>query len=601
MARHLTAMPVRAGAMQRKPIVAAIDFGTTYSGYAFQTRANFEENPTKIEAANWARTGSNIGISLKTTSSILFDKHQQFHSFGQEADQEYNKLAAEGQHWDWFFFKRFKMALYKSQNLTREMKIKSVSTGQEMPAIVVITETIRYLKDHLVNEIKSKDTGIQESEIHWVLTVPAIWDDSAKQFMREAAINAEIDTDKLLLSLEPEAASLFCRYLPFARETNKAGASLVTAGVGDRYMILDVGGGTVDITVHEVQINEETKDVTLREMFKANGGDWGGLKVDESFTDLLQDIIGPDVMEVLQTRYREDFMEFMDAFEIKKRKVAPDMDSREIMTVPLSFVQTYKELNNVELEDEQRIKEKYNGKITFSKNKMRFDPEILKGLFTETVDQICALASEYFDQIREYNIRTILMVGGFSESRMLQDKVRSTFPSKRLIIPDEAGLCVLKGAVLYGHNPSMITARVSKFTYGIEACKQFEPALDPYEKRVIRDRIVLCKNYFSIHAKAGQEFQVDEMVGEHEYVAHGEDATELQIDVYTTPHRNPRYIDDEDSRKIGEMRVPVGRSLSGDQEMVKVQFVFGDTELKVVAWNVENGQKIKDARFEFLK
>ncbi|WAQ98470.1 HS12A-like protein [Mya arenaria] len=515
------------GAMQRKPIVAAIDFGTTYSGYAFQTRANFEENPTKIEAANWARTGSNIGISLKTTSSILFDKHQQFHSFGQEADQEYNKLAAEGQHWDWFFFKRFKMALYKSQ--------------------------------------------------------------------------AEIDTDKLLLSLEPEAASLFCRYLPFARETNKAGASLVTAGVGDRYMILDVGGGTVDITVHEVQINEETKDVTLREMFKANGGDWGGLKVDESFTDLLQDIIGPDVMEVLQTRYREDFMEFMDAFEIKKRKVAPDMDSREIMTVPLSFVQTYKELNNVELEDEQRIKEKYNGKITFSKNKMRFDPEILKGLFTETVDQICALASEYFDQIREYNIRTILMVGGFSESRMLQDKVRSTFPSKRLIIPDEAGLCVLKGAVLYGHNPSMITARVSKFTYGIEACKQFEPALDPYEKRVIRDRIVLCKNYFSIHAKAGQEFQVDEMVGEHEYVAHGEDATELQIDVYTTPHRNPRYIDDEDSRKIGEMRVPVGRSLSGDQEMVKVQFVFGDTELKVVAWNVENGQKIKDARFEFLK
>jgi hypothetical protein len=29
--------------------------------------------------------------------------------------------------------------------------------------------------------------GIEENEITWVLTVPAIWRESAKQFMREAA------------------------------------------------------------------------------------------------------------------------------------------------------------------------------------------------------------------------------------------------------------------------------------------------------------------------------------------------------------------------------------------------------------------------------
>jgi hypothetical protein len=31
------------------------------------------------------------------------------------------------------------------------------------------------------------DDGIRNSDIHWVLTVPAIWNDAAKQFMREAA------------------------------------------------------------------------------------------------------------------------------------------------------------------------------------------------------------------------------------------------------------------------------------------------------------------------------------------------------------------------------------------------------------------------------
>lgn len=35
---------------------------------------------------------------------------------------------------------------------------------------------------------REKEIGIREKEMHWVLTVPAIWDDSAKQFMREAGV-----------------------------------------------------------------------------------------------------------------------------------------------------------------------------------------------------------------------------------------------------------------------------------------------------------------------------------------------------------------------------------------------------------------------------
>jgi len=30
-------------------------------------------------------------------------------------------------------------------------------------------------------------TGIHDEDYHWVITVPAIWTDGAKQFMREAA------------------------------------------------------------------------------------------------------------------------------------------------------------------------------------------------------------------------------------------------------------------------------------------------------------------------------------------------------------------------------------------------------------------------------
>lgn len=42
-------MPVRERALQSHLLVAAIDFGTTYSGYTFQSRADFEENPLKVK------------------------------------------------------------------------------------------------------------------------------------------------------------------------------------------------------------------------------------------------------------------------------------------------------------------------------------------------------------------------------------------------------------------------------------------------------------------------------------------------------------------------------------------------------------------------
>lgn len=42
---------------------------------------------------------------------------------------------------------------------------------------------------------------------------------------------------------------------------------------GTRYMIVDCGGGTVDITVHEM----EAKTGKLHEIYKATGGPYGSV------------------------------------------------------------------------------------------------------------------------------------------------------------------------------------------------------------------------------------------------------------------------------------------------------------------------------------
>jgi hypothetical protein len=43
-------------------LVAAIDFGTTYSGWAFSFKHEFERDATKVSAKNW--TGGQL-VSLK--------------------------------------------------------------------------------------------------------------------------------------------------------------------------------------------------------------------------------------------------------------------------------------------------------------------------------------------------------------------------------------------------------------------------------------------------------------------------------------------------------------------------------------------------------
>ena len=60
-------------------------------------------------------------------------------------------------------------------------------SGKPVPCIDVFALSIGSLVDHLMEMVEKQGTGLEMKEILWVLTVPAIWTDSAKQFMRKSA------------------------------------------------------------------------------------------------------------------------------------------------------------------------------------------------------------------------------------------------------------------------------------------------------------------------------------------------------------------------------------------------------------------------------
>jgi len=72
-----------------------------------------------------------------------------------------------------------------SKELKGEMIIEDIA-GKPVTAMKVFGTSIRALMNHLFRTFTERGIEIEPEDIRWVLTVPAIWADAAKQFMRKS-------------------------------------------------------------------------------------------------------------------------------------------------------------------------------------------------------------------------------------------------------------------------------------------------------------------------------------------------------------------------------------------------------------------------------
>ena len=79
------------------------------------------------------------------------------------------------------------MIPYFLKSWTNDTMIEDITGKKEVNAIEVFQHGIKYFRDLMLNTIEKKGLGYEEANIRWVLTVPAIWSEPAKQFMTEAA------------------------------------------------------------------------------------------------------------------------------------------------------------------------------------------------------------------------------------------------------------------------------------------------------------------------------------------------------------------------------------------------------------------------------
>ena len=183
----------------------------------------------------------------------------------------------------------------------------------------------------------------------------------------------------------------------------------------------------MDITVHEV-----THDKTLKELEKASGGDWGGICVDNYFKNFLTSVVTSDVMEEFRLKHTGEYIELFRDFEMKKRTTNTTEKTRVTLRMPESLLLYFEQLKNKSFK--QTIQEsRYSKSMKCEGDKLRITPALFEEFFSAACTGIIDHLRDLLEKPKVKGTDTILMVGGFSESQILQTYIKSNLPDFRIM------------------------------------------------------------------------------------------------------------------------------------------------------------------------
>lgn len=615
-------------------VVVAIDFGTTSSGYAF----SFTDSEAIHMMKRWE--GGDPGVAnQKSPTCLLLTPDLRFHSFGFSARDFYHDLDPdEARHW--LYFDKFKMKIHSTSDLSMETELEAVNS-RKVRAIEVFAHALRFFREHAIKEVKEQSSSVLEGEeIRWVITVPAVWRQPAKQFMREAAYLAGLVSrdcpEQLLIALEPEAASIYCRKLrlhqvidlstqpitnglgmdgsrPFdssfrqareqLRRSRHSRTFVVESGTGelwselqtgDRYVVADCGGGTVDLTVHQI----EQPQGTLKELYKASGGPYGAVGVDLAFESMLCQIFGEDFMASFKAQRPAAWVDLSIAFEARKRTAAPGRTNALNICLPFSFIDFYRRHRGHSVEAALR-RTSMNIVKWSSQGMLRLTQEAMNELFQPTIQNIVRHIEELMSRAEVQGVRFLFLVGGFAESPLLQKAVQKAVGRYcRVIIPHDVGLTILKGAVLFGLDPTVVRVRRCPLTYGVGVLNRFVEGRHPRDKLLLKDGREWCTDVLDRFVCVDQSVALGEVV-RRSYTPARPGQRKIIINIYCSPTDDVLYVSDPGVRRCGTITLDLPITAESQRREIRASMQFGDTEIKVTAVDVLTNCSVR-ASIDFL-
>ncbi|KZT05474.1 uncharacterized protein LAESUDRAFT_813573 [Laetiporus sulphureus 93-53] len=558
-----------------RKLVIGIDFGTTYSGVSYAILYN-REVPKILSVTRYpGQEGDKQVGDTKIPTIIYYSKDGQVRAVGAEAEN--SKLDAEDENWK--LAKWFKLHLRPSD----------------------LADFLEYLftcaKDHISQaHLEGPQLVESSSNIEFVLAHPNGWGGSQQSCMREAAVlaglipNNQEGEERLHFVTEGEASLHYCIAKELAADIIKAGKRLV---------IVDAGGGTVDISTYEIV---STAPISAIEATVADCLMQGSTYVNSRAEDFLRKKLNVACRDKSKkSRFGDE--EYLDVM----------MDKFESYTKP-TFRETTKS-SQIEFTGHREADEKYGikrGRLTLIQSEMAsfFDPSI-KAIEDAIKKQVAGAGG---------TVHMVLLVGGFAASPYLRAKLQ-TYSQREgltLICPESQPAKAVAEGALYFHLDDVVAARVAKFHYGSSCAVPWIPFLPDHMMRrakvgVNAAGIPLVPGGFCIILPKGALVSKDEEFGETFSRTWDQSSEDISCEVirYKGAREDPCWIDDEpkmfqtlctiraDASSVPKVK-ETGRFGPYEVQNFRLVLLFGLTELKAqLAWKEDGGEKRSPAKVIF--
>ena len=160
----------------------------------------------------------------------------------------------------------------------------------------------------------------------------------------------------------------------------------------------------------------------------------------------------------------------------------------------------------------------------------------------------------------------------------------------------------VSGAVMFGLDPTVINVRRSPLTYGVGVLNRFVEGKHPRSKLVSKDGVDWCTDVFDKFVLTDQAVALgDSVLRSYTPAKPGQKSS--VINIYCCQNSDVKYITDAGVIKCGTLCLDFSEDqLAGAPRRREIQarMVFGDTEIKVSALDVESGTCVR-ANVDFLK
>ena len=316
------------------------------------------------------------------------------------------------------------------------------------------------------------------------------------------------------------------------------------------------------------------------------GGPYGGIKVNQQFEALLDKLLDTRELQTYRKQHPSDWLCLMNEFEGKKRGERI-LDSKVMTNIrlPRSFVSLANQSWRSRF-SEKDVKLKNNEYLALSSGVMR-------QLFVPVIEDIKKHLSSLQRNPQLSKLKTMLLVGGFADSSLLQKEIKGEFSRNfRVLIPNHAAIAVVQGAVMFGKKPSKITERVVRTTYGAACSRKFIQGVHREEKKFVADGIENCSNLFNLFVRENATIRTGQTITRIYSPLRATDSI-ISLDFYASSNPDAEYVTDPEMTKIGSVTVQSPDTWKGRDREIKVSMYFGRTEITATARDVSSGNEAR--------